>query len=408
MSQENIQEITQAAIDLGFAQEKGFDAAKLGTCLQCGTCSSSCPTYFAMDVPPRKLWRMVTLGLKDDIARSSTFWLCTACHSCTVRCPRGIPVSDSMRQIREWVLGEGVQETPRALAMLSDMIVRSHNMKGDDNESRLIWSENLPGGLQSQASWPLKPQAEVVWYVGCVSSFYPMAYKIPQAMVQILGRSGVDFTLLGGQEWCCGFPLYTAGMSDRVHELAAHNLERVRATGARVLVSTCASCYHTWKHLYPEMLPDFPKDLEVLHATEYMARLIESGRLKLGPVERVVTYHDPCDLGKRSGIYDEPRYVLNSIPGVELREMASIRQNSLCCGGGGNVEAFSPDTVDEASGRRLQQAQATGAQYIVSACQQCMRTLHNGARSHKIRVRAIDISQLVLESVTVEGTAAAE
>jgi heterodisulfide reductase subunit D len=405
MSQENIQEINEATIDLAFAEEEGFDATKLGTCLQCGTCSSSCPTYFAMDVPPRKLWRMVTLGLKEEIARSSTYWLCTACHSCTVRCPRDIPVSDSMRQIREWVNhgapgASTIQETPRALRMMSDMIVQSHNMKGDDNESRLIWSENLPGGLQE-----FKPQAEVLWYVGCVSSFYPMAYKIPQAMVQILGRSGVDFTLLGGQEWCCGFPLYTGGMSDRVPELAAHNLERVRATGAKILVSTCASCYHTWKHLYPEMLPDFPQDLEVLHATEYMARLIDSGQLKLGRIgersgeKRLVTYHDPCDLGKRSGVYDAPRHVLNSIPGVELREMASIRQNSLCCGGGGNVEAFSPDTVSEASGRRLQQAQATGAKYIVSACQQCMRTLYNGARSHRIRVRPIDISQLVLESV---------
>jgi Fe-S oxidoreductase len=196
-------------------------------------------------------------------------------------------------------------------------------MKGDDNESRLIWSDNLPDGGLGQ----LKRKADVLWYVGCVSSFYPMAYKIPQAMVQILGRSGVDFTLLGGAEWCCGFPLYSAGMSDRVPELAAHNLEAVRATGAKVLVSTCASCYHTWKHIYPEMLPDFPEDLEVLHATEYMARLVETGQLKLGPLERVVTYHDPCDLGKRSGVFDAPRYVMESIPGLELREMANNRQN---------------------------------------------------------------------------------
>jgi Fe-S oxidoreductase len=397
MSQEHTVEtidINEDVIDLSFAKEKGFDATKLGSCIQCGTCSSSCPTYFAMDVPPRKLWRMVSLGLKEEIARASTFWLCTACHSCTMRCPRGIPVSDSMRQIREWVIHDGVQETPRALGMLSEMIVQSHNMKGDDNESRLIWSSNLPGGVGE-----LKRQAEVLWYVGCVSSFYPMAYKIPQAMVQILGRSGVDFTLLGGEEWCCGFPLYTGGMSDQVHDLAVHNLERVRATGAKTLVSTCASCYHTWKHIYPEMLSDFPDDLEVLHATEYMARLIDSGQLKLGPVERVVTYHDPCDLGKRSGIFDEPRYVLQSIPGVELREMVNNRQNSLCCGGGGNVETFSPDTVTEASGRRLRQAQATGARYVISACQQCMRTLFNGARKTKIRVRPLDISQIVLEAV---------
>jgi Fe-S oxidoreductase len=398
MSQERIVEINESAIDLGFAKEKGFDAEKLGTCLQCGTCSSSCPTYFAMDTPPRKLWRMVSLGLREDILRSSTFWLCTACNSCTIRCPRGIDVSESMRLIREWVIRDGVTEPPRALHMLSEMIVQSHNMKGDDNESRLIWSSNLPGGVGE-----LKRQAEVLWYVGCVSSFYPMAYKIPQAMVQILGRSGVDFTLLGGEEWCCGFPLYTGGMSDQVYELAKHNLERVRASGARVLVSTCASCYHTWKHLYPEMLPDFPDDLEVLHATEYLARLIEGGQLKLGPVERVVTYHDPCDLGKRSGIYDEPRYVLEHVPGIELREMVNHRQNSLCCGGGGNVEAFSPDTVNEAARRRLEQAQATGARYIVSACQQCMRTLFNGARKNRIRVRAVDISQIVLEAVESAG-----
>ena len=394
MSVEGAREINEEGIDLAFAADQGFDADKLATCLQCGTCSSSCPTYFAMDVPPRKLWRMVSLGMKEDIARSSTFWMCTACHSCTIRCPRGIPVSDSMRQIREWVIREGVGQVPRALQLMSEMIVQSHNMKGEDNTSRLIWSSNLPGALGE-----IKRQAEVLWYVGCVSSFYPMAYKIPQSMVQILGRSGVDFSLLGGEEWCCGFPLYTGGMTDRVTDLAVHNLERVQATGAKTLVSTCASCYHTWKHIYPEILPHFPADLEVLHATEYMARLIEDRRLKLGPVEQVITYHDPCDLGKRSGIFDEPRYVLEHIPGLELREMASHHQNSLCCGGGGNVETFSPDTVSEASRRRLQQAEATGAQQIVSACQQCMRTLFSGARAHKVRMRVADISQVVLESV---------
>jgi heterodisulfide reductase subunit D len=397
MSQKYIPEINETAIDLHFAEEKGFEA-KLNTCIQCGTCSSSCPTYFAMDIPPRQLWRMVTLGLKEAILNSSTFWLCTACHSCTVRCPRGIPVSDSMRQIREWIVRDGVQEIPRALQLMSQMIAQSHNMQGEDNQARLIWTSNLPGD-QAQELGELKRQAEVVWYVGCVSSFYPMAYKIPQAMVQILGKSGVDFTLLGGEEWCCGFPLYTAGMGDQMNDLAAHNLERVRATGAKILVSTCASCYHTWKHIYPEILPDFPDDLEVLHATEYMARLVENGQLKLGPVEKVITYHDPCDLGKRSGIFDEPRFVLEHIPGIELREMANHHQNSLCCGGGGNVETFSPDTVNLAAARRLEQAQATGAQYIVSACQQCMRTLYNGARKSKIRIRAVDISQIVLESV---------
>jgi len=386
--------ITDLAIDLALAKEKGFDAAKLGTCLQCGTCSSSCPTYFAMDVSPRQLWRMLSLGLKQEISQSSTFWMCTACNSCTVRCPRGIQVAESMRQIRELVIHDGLQPTPESLSRLRDMIVSSHNMMGDNNDTRLIWSSNLPNGLGE-----IKQQADVVWFVGCVSSFYPMAYKIPQSMVQILGRSGVDFTIMGGKEWCCGFPLFTGGMSDSIHDLAVHNLEQVMATGAKTLVSTCASCFHTWKHIYPDLLSNFPKDLEVLHATEYLARLVESGQIKLGAVERLITYHDPCDLGKRNGIFDEPRYVLEKIPGIELREMANHHQNSLCCGGGGNVEAFSPDTVAEASKNRLEQAQNTGAEYIVSACQQCMRTFTNGARKSQIRLRAMDFTQLVLESI---------
>jgi Fe-S oxidoreductase len=394
MSQNPVNVISEDSINLELAGEKGFDVEKLGTCLQCGTCSSSCPTYFAMDAPPRKLWRMVSLGMKEEISQLSTYWLCTACNSCTVRCPRGIQVSESMRLVREWVIRDQLQETPEALNRLKETIISSHNMMGDDNETRLIWSSNLPGGLGE-----IKKQAEVVWFVGCVSSFYPMAYKIPQSMVQILGRSGIDFTVMGGKEWCCGFPLFTGGMSDSIHDLAVHNLENVLATGAKTLVTTCASCFHTWKHIYPDILSRFPKDLEVLHATQYLARLIENGRIKLGPLERTITYHDPCDLGKRNNIFDEPRYVLGQVPGVELREMVNNRQNSLCCGGGGNVEAFSPDAVSQASSNRLDQAVATGADYIVSACQQCMRTFFNGARKNKIRIRAMDLTQLLLESI---------
>lgn len=206
MSQNPVNMINVDSIDLGLAGEEGFDVEKLGTCLQCGTCSSSCPTYFAMDVPPRKLWRMVSYGMKEEISKLSTFWLCTACNSCTIRCPRGIQVSESMRQVREWVIRDDLQETPAGLDRLKEMILSSHNMMGDDNDTRLIWSSNLPGGLGK-----IKKKADVVWFVGCVSSFYPMAYKIPQSMVQILGRSGVDFTVMGGKSGAVDFPFSQGG-----------------------------------------------------------------------------------------------------------------------------------------------------------------------------------------------------
>ena len=117
MNQNPVNVIDGNSINLNLAGEKGFDIEKLSTCVQCGTCSSSCPTYFSMDVPPRQLWRMVSLGMKEEISKLSTFWLCTACNSCTIRCPRGIQVSESMRQVREWVMRDNLQETPEALTL---------------------------------------------------------------------------------------------------------------------------------------------------------------------------------------------------------------------------------------------------------------------------------------------------
>jgi Fe-S oxidoreductase len=140
-------------------------------------------------------------------------------------------------------------------------------------------------------------------------------------------------------------------------------------------------------------------DLEFQHATEFVADLLTSNVLTLGPVEDVVTYHDPCDLGRKSGVYDAPREVLTSIPGLELREMSMVRESALCCGGGGDVETADPDVTLGVAGQRLAQVEATGANYVASACQQCKRTLQEGARKNRIRVRATDVVELLWQSV---------
>jgi heterodisulfide reductase subunit D len=244
---------------------------------------------------------------------------------------------------------------------------------------------------------PLRQTAETVYFVGCVSSFYPRAYAIPRALVQVLDRAGEEFTTLGGEEWCCGYPLYVAGMRSRMADLARHNLERVRAVGARRVVFTCPSCLYAWSHLYPEMTDT--SGLELLHATELLGDLLDRQKLTLGPVEEVVTYHDPCDLGRKNGIYEAPREVMDAIPGLELREMSMNRQDALCCGGGGDVETVDPDIPVQVAERRLAQVEATGARYVASACQQCQRTLQEGARRNRIRVRAIDVVELLWRSV---------
>jgi Fe-S oxidoreductase len=223
---------------------------------------------------------------------------------------------------------------------------------------------------------------------------YPRVYSVPQSFVQILEQAGEDFTTLGGDEWCCGFPLEIAGMGHEVPELARHSVETVRAIGARRLVTTCPSCYHTWAHQYPRLLGE-PLGFEVLHATEFLADLIDEGKIELHGFRFPVTYHDPCDLGRTSGIYDAPRRIIQAIPGIEFTEMAENRELALCCGGGGDAEMADAELTAAVGKRRIEQAQETGAKVVVSACQQCNRTLAEAARKNRIRVRAMDITEVV-------------
>jgi Fe-S oxidoreductase len=237
----------------------------------------------------------------------------------------------------------------------------------------------------------------VVYFIGCVSSFYPRVYSIPQSVVQILERTDVEFTTLGEDEWCCGYPLYVAGMKDRMAEMVRHNVQQVRRIGANRVIFTCPSCYYAWVHLYPSVVD--VSGIQMQHATEFLAQTLADDKPALGPVEEVVTYHDPCDLGRKSSVYEAPRELLSCIPGLEFREMAASRENALCCGGGGDVEVSDPSVSRGVAGRRMAQVKATGARYVASACQQCRRTLQEGAHRHKIRVRAVDVVELVWRSL---------
>jgi len=372
------------------------DWRKMMTCIQCGSCTVSCPSGHLMDYAPRELWRLMRMGMRDELVNSRTFWLCTQCYACTVRCPRGIITSDAMLNLRRWALAEGL-ELPAVLPQLKESVETTHNILHEDNASRLIWSENLEP-VPEQLRDVRRGQAEVLLFAGCVGAMYPMAYSIPQSFVQILEQAGVTYTNLGADEWCCGYPLYGAGMKDLVAELAEHNLKRVVELGSSKLVATCPSCYYAWTHVYPDFV-ELPPDLEIMHATQYLARLLEEGRIDLGPVERIVTYHDPCDLGRKGGVIEAPRRILAQIPGLRLVEMAENRDSSHCCGGGGNLETFAPEVSKAVSRTRIRQAAEVGAQTVVSACQQCERTLANAARAERLRIRVKDITELVLEAI---------
>jgi heterodisulfide reductase subunit D len=293
---------------------------------------------------------------------------------------------------REGLSGQGLM--PPALQTFGEAVGENRNISGEGNDGRLIWAENLEGGLAVAEG----ASAEVLYFVGCLGSFFPSSYRVPQAFVRILGAAGVTYDLLGEEEWCCGYPLLMVGMLDRAREQIEHNVEAVRKRDVSTVVMSCPSCYHAWKHLYPQALGE-EVGVEVLHATEFLDSLVERGRLSLGELAMRVTYHDPCDLGRKGGIVEAPRRILKAIPGLELVEMADHGDSSLCCGGGSNLETYDADLMRQVSSQRLEQALDTGAEAIITACTQCERTLTAAARKKRARIRVMDITELVWKAV---------
>ena len=388
---------------------------EMEACTRCGECIENCPTFAEAkneDIHPlqkiqhaKSFWKADHLGIlarlfgiasptEEDLAAFSRgVYQCTLCGRCHVVCPVQIDTRPLWISMREMLVDQGVY--PELMDHLRDTVTTHYNISGDPNENRLGWTANMaavPEGIDR------RQHAHVVYFMGCVAAFYPMVYSVPQSFVTLLDKAGVDFTTMGGDEYCCGFPLIIAGMGQAAVEMMRHNVERVRALGAEKVVLACPSCYHTWSHEYPHILGE-PLGFEVVHETEFLADLVASGAFELKPVDRVVTYHDPCDLGRTSGIFDEPREILAAIPGLTLVEMKDNREHSLCCGGGGDVEMADAETARAVGTRRILQAQETGAQYIVTSCQQCKRSLLGAARANKIRIRTQDISELLLEAV---------
>jgi heterodisulfide reductase subunit D len=203
----------------------------------------------------------------------------------------------------------------------------------------------------------------------------------------------VDFTILGGEEWCCGFPLIGAGVPEKAQEMVEHNLEKVKALGAKKVVFSCPSCHRTWKEHYDT-------DLELFHSTQLIERLIEDGVIPLREVNTTVTYHDPCDLGRKGGVYDAPRKILKSIPGITLVELENNRALSVCCGGGGNLEMADSGLSETVAQKKIEEIQRTGAKTIVTSCQQCVRTIKARVRRQKADLSVLDITELVLQAMS--------
>ncbi len=387
--------------------------AELDACTRCGNCLDLCTAYLGskdVSISPKKkmeklknavnkeygiLSRLLKKKItKEEIdALSHAAFACTMCSRCEVDCHINIKLQDIWLKLREILVDEG--EYPEIMDMMRDRLKKSRNVSFDTNEGRTDWIKPVPDVPEDRF---IRESAEVIYFVGCVSSFSPRTFKIPRSVVQIFQKADIDFALLGDEEWCCGFPLMSSGFAKDFIEFAEHNIKRVNSSGAKYLVTACPSCYHMWSHVYPDKIKNAKMNFKVLHAVQYLYMLVEEGRIKLNPVDKKVTYHDPCDLGRNSGIYEEPRKLIKAIPGLEFIELENNGKYATCCGGGGNVESIDAGLSSSIASLKAHEIIKTGADIVVTSCQQCVRTIATALKKEKSKIKTMDLVQLVLES----------
>lgn len=379
-------------------------SAEATICAHCGYCRAVCPTYAQVgweSCSPRgrvQFTRLLLDGENLSPAHATRLFECTLCGHCTLVCPVKIDLRQFWLAARHQVILRQAQGTagrslgPEGLARTHENVANTANVYAYPNDERLDWADYMPDAPDHLFR---RDRAEVLYFVGCVSSFSPSAQVIPEAFVRVLSAAEVDFTVLGKDERCCGFPLQAAGFPEEVERLKQYNLEQALARGVETVVFTCPACRLMWLEEYAPALPE----VRLLHATEFVVQLLADGRLRLNELERVVTYHDPCDLGRNAGVYDAPRQVLAAIPGLRVAEVRERRERGLCCGGGGDLEMVNAELVARVASGTVNRLAATGADTIVTACQQCLRTLDDAAKRGGLGVEVVDVVQLTAQAL---------
>ena len=364
-------------------KEQGGDILNL--CYQCGLCTGTCPWSLVKPFMLRSFIHQAQLGVVDF--EDEDIWRCVGCRLCVQRCPRGVMVPDIIRAIRRVVMEVGAGIVPHSLRITIKNISAVGNPLGEPPEKQADWAKDL--GIKT-----FTEGTEILYFPCCYQAYDPANQKVARAAVDILKKANVDFGILDGSLVCCGESIRKSGAESTFQNLAKTNIEAFTKAGVKKVVVTSPHCYHTFKDEYP----NFGGNFEVVHFVQYLAALIKEGRLKFTKeFNEKVTYHDSCCLGRYAGIYDEPRQVLESIPGLKLVEMRDIRQNSLCCGGCAGRLWLETKKGERFADLRIDQALETGASTLAIACPYCMLNFQDSLLSQDkgdiIEVR--DIAELV-------------
>ncbi|MBN1848583.1 MAG: FAD-binding protein [Deltaproteobacteria bacterium] len=370
-------------------------------CIHCGFCRLGCPTFSITHRESRNArgrnalaFYLMNGSIEPSKELSDAFYSCTTCQACTYFCPAQIKVDEIVEGVRKKLYQAGF--TPEAVLGVKDNIEKTGNVYASAKEDRIqIYPQTL---RETIVKGEQKDRAETLLFMGCVPSYLDM--KMVPSLIKPLDMAGIDYMTLGIEEGCCGFPLFLMG-SDTFEPHALGLIEKIKATGAKELVTPCAGCYKTFKKIYPTV---GDLGVQVYHSVQYLAKIIQEGRIsfKEGLGKRV-TYHDPCDLGRAFKIFEEPREILKGIPGLEFVEMARNRLQARCCGGGGGVMANNPDMATRMAEYRVRDALAVGAEIIVSGCAACKDNLKKGAKTipkeERGKIKVMDITEIVASAM---------
>ena len=375
--------------ELGLIKKLDFNV-----CMQCGECTGSCPVSPKSNLNPRRHVLETTyinspLNIYPflNIQENNEIWDCTTCSTCSIRCPREVKPLDVIIALRGLLVEQG--NVPSTLGDVFEGVYKYGNPWNLSRSRRSDWAQNLHLNFASEGD-----NVELLFYVGCAASYDSRAQEVARSMVKNLNALNISFSILGNKETCCGNEIHSLGEKGLFEEIVDKNLDLFDRYGVQKIITTSPHCFNAFKNRYA-------KSLSVRHYTQFFADLIDKERVKFSrKIEKVIAYHDPCFLGRHNGIYDEPRKIIESIPGAKLVEFSQSRKQSVCCeGGGGRMWHDIPGgrlTED-----RVREALDIGADIIAVACPFCLLTFDDSIKTTNSegRIQVKDIMELVAETL---------
>ena len=370
-------------------------------CAQCGYCVPTCEEYSVrgwMSHSPRGKYaylKEVAEGREAfDQKMIDTFLVCTTCEVCNTRCQLQLPVEHSWMAMRGRLIHDEGRMTFPPFEMMAASLRGEGNIWAAKQERRADW---VPDHIKPK----IDETSDILYFAGCTASL--VNTDVAQSTVELLDRAGVTFGYMGADEACCGIPMKVAGKWDVFEEIYEHNVSEARRRGAKTIVTSCPACGLVWKELYAQLAAERgePYEFEVKHYSEVVAESLAAGLLEFDhPVEKRLTFHDSCHMGRAQGNYEPPREMIKAIPGVEFVEMEHNREDGLCCGSVLTLIGETP-VAPELGKMRLDEAVAVGADAVVALCPCCQVQLRDSIDKKDIPVEVIDLAHLAMDGLGI-------